>query len=185
MKGNKKLLTIAVLLLLIGVSYTTYAIYRTNLSGNATVAAAKWSAKLKKGSTEITNSIALTGADFTCIGDHSKVAGKIAPGDTCTATLVADLDGSEVDAKVGVNLVTTGVNGRFTVSLKDASDAAVSGEIAVPYGPNDGDMEKTFKVVIAWDSTDNETVNPTDTDTLAGTDIVIPVTFTAHQDMGA
>ncbi len=53
MKGNKKLLIVAVLLLLIAVSYGTYAIYRTQFSGSATVKTAKWSAVLKKGSTQV------------------------------------------------------------------------------------------------------------------------------------
>lgn len=189
MKGNKKLLIVAVLLLLVAVSYTTYAIYRTNLTGNATVTAAKWSAVIKKSvggtDTALTGTIALTGTDFVCTGGHAKVAGKIAPGDTCTATLVADLDESEVDAKVGVTLTTTDVNNRFTVSLTDENGTAVTSgdEIAVPYSATAGGMEKTFKVVIAWDDTDSDAVNPTDTNTLANTDITIPVTLTAHQDM--
>ena len=189
MKGNKKLLVVAVLLLLIAVSYGTYAIYRESFTGSAQVTAATWSAEIKKSvggtDTALTDSFSLTGGDFVCTGGHSKVAGKIAPGDTCTATLVADLDGSEVDAKVGVTLNTTSVNGRFTVSLTDENGTAVSGEVSVPYSATAGGMEKTFKVVIAWDGTDNETVNPTDTDTLAGKNITIPVTISAHQDMGA
>lgn len=184
MKGNKKLLVVAVLLLLVVVSYTTYAIYRTSLAGSAKVTAASWSAVLKNGSSTLTDSFELTGSDFTCTGGHAQVAGKIAPGDTCTATLVADLDGSEVNAKVGVTIDTTGIGNRFTVSLMDENDAAVSGEVAVPYSSTEGGMEKTFKVVIAWDGTDSDGVNPTDVG-LQGREITLPVTFTAHQDMGA
>jgi hypothetical protein len=42
MDGNKKILIIAILMMLIAVSYGTYAIYKTSLSGNATVTAAIW-----------------------------------------------------------------------------------------------------------------------------------------------
>ena len=48
MKGNKKLLIIAVLLLLITVSYTTYAIYRESTTATGTIQAAAWSVKVKK-----------------------------------------------------------------------------------------------------------------------------------------
>ena len=46
MKGNKKILVIAVLLLLIAVSYGTYAIYRESAEGEATINAAAWSVKI-------------------------------------------------------------------------------------------------------------------------------------------
>lgn len=184
MKGNKKVLAVALLLLLVAVSFGTYAIYRSSVDGTATITAAEWAAVIKKDvngtQTELSADFDLTGADFVCTGGHSKVAGKIAPGDTCTATIVVDLTGSEVDAKVGATLDTTGLNNRFTATVKDAG-TAVTQEVAVPYAASN--MTKTFTVELAWDGTDNETVNPTDTDTLAGEDIEIGLTLTAHQDM--
>ncbi len=42
MKGNKKLLAVAVLLLLLAVSYSTYAIYKSSATGTASVGTAAW-----------------------------------------------------------------------------------------------------------------------------------------------
>ena len=42
MKGNKKILVVAVLLLLIAVSYSTYAIYKSSASASDTVNTAAW-----------------------------------------------------------------------------------------------------------------------------------------------
>ena len=40
MKGNKKLLIVAILLFLIAISYSTYAIYKSSVTADATVEAA-------------------------------------------------------------------------------------------------------------------------------------------------
>ena len=178
MKGNKKILAVALLLLLVAVSFGTYAIYKTSVSGNATVTAASWSAVIKNGSDTLSANFALDYEDFTCTGGNSKVAGKIAPGDTCTASILVDLDGSEVDAQVGVTIDTTAVTGPFTASLKDGATVVTSGnEVEVPYSATAGGMEKTIDVVITW-AADND--GATDTP-LQGSTIQIPVTITAHQ----
>ena len=95
-KGNKKILVIAVLLLLIAVSYGTYAIYRTSLSGNATVTAAKWDIEFKDGTTAITNlNVTFTSADCH---DNAHVAdGVIAPGASCTKNITVNAKDIEVD----------------------------------------------------------------------------------------
>ena len=43
MKGNKKILVIAILLLLIAVSYGTYAIYKSETTASGTVKLSGWS----------------------------------------------------------------------------------------------------------------------------------------------
>ena len=63
MKGNKKILVIAILLLLISVTFTTYAIYRTGMSGTGTATAANWNVVFKKGTTTVTDTLNFTGAD--------------------------------------------------------------------------------------------------------------------------
>ena len=52
MKGNKKLLIVAVLLLLIAVSYGTYAIYRESAEGTGTISTANWSVTVNNGTFE-------------------------------------------------------------------------------------------------------------------------------------
>ena len=131
MKGNKKILVIAVLLLLIAVSYTTYAIYKTKVAGNAEVTAATWAVVFKDGSDTIneTNAITFTGAECT----NAHVAeGKIAPGATCTKTITLDATGTEVDVaytvstgtvtaeKGGSDVPTTNANA-FTATLENAN----------------------------------------------------------------
>ena len=96
MKGNKKILVIAVLLLLIAVSYGTYAIYRTSVAGDATVRAAKWDIEFKDGDTAITNlNVTFTSADCH---DNAHVAdGVIAPGASCTKNITVNAKDIEVD----------------------------------------------------------------------------------------
>ncbi len=181
MKGNKKLLIVAVLLLLVAVSYTTYAIYRTSVAGNAKVTAAAWTVNFKNGETELTDNfeVVLTGAD--CTNAHV-ATGKIAPGATCTKTIVLDATGTEVDVtyeatvgevtatKAGSAVTTTGANA-FTTSLSPAT-----GTIAYSTAG-----ETNLTLTITWAGTEGEdTVDPKDTD-LAGATITVPVTLTAKQ----
>lgn len=46
MKENKKLLVIAILLLLITVSFTTYVIYKSSTTGESTINTAAWVVKV-------------------------------------------------------------------------------------------------------------------------------------------
>ena len=194
MKGNKKLLIVAVLLLLIAVSYGTYAIYRTQFSGSATVKTAKWSAVLKKGSTQV-STLNFTLADFDCttpvVGStrHGQ-NGTIAPGDKCTLPLTIDLDDSEVDAEVTATIGTvTGTleSSRFTVSLMDGSTDANGTAIDVPYSATAGGMEKTLTLTLTWlGDTDDLAANGKDVKDVSmqgQTNLTIPVTIDAHQDM--
>ena len=47
MKGNKKVLTLAVLVLLLTVCFGSYAIYRSSATGTGSLKAAAWSVKVK------------------------------------------------------------------------------------------------------------------------------------------
>ena len=103
MKENKKLLIVAILLLLVAVSYTTYAIYRSHLSANTTVTAAKWSAALKNGATAV-DTLNFDSSQLNCGENRHGKNNTVAPGDTCSLTFTVDLDESEVDAKVAATL---------------------------------------------------------------------------------
>lgn len=191
MKGNKKLLVVAVLLLLIAVSYGTYAIYRTQFTGSTTVNTAHWSAVLKKGSTEV-STLNFTLADFNCGNAQHGKNGTIAPGDTCTLPLTIDLDGSEVDAEVTATLGTvTGTieSSRFTVTLMNGSTDVSGTALDVPYSATAGEMEKTLTLTLTWlGDTDDLAANGKDVKDVSmqgQTNLTIPVTIDAHQDMGA
>ena len=190
MKGNKKILVIAVLLLLIAVSYTTYAIYKTSLAGNAEVTAAVWDVKFKNGATALENNytVELTGADCT----NAHVAeGKIAPGATCTKEITLDASQAEVDVtydvtvgtvtaeKGGSPVETTGANA-FTATLENESHET-TGTIAY----NAGTKTATLTLTVTWAGTENaETVDPKDT-ALSGATIKVPVTLIAKQVVGS
>ncbi len=184
MKGNKKLLVVAVLLLLIAVSYSTYAIYKTSVAGNAEVTAAAWTVQFKNGQTTLEDNytVTLTGAD--CNNTHV-APGKIAPGATCTKTIMLDATGTEVDvaytatagtvtAEKGGNAVATTNANAFTASLSPASGTIAYANASTP-------VELTLTV--AWagtDDSDTDTVNGADTG-LQGATITVPVTLVAKQ----
>lgn len=186
MKGNKKLLIVAVLLLLVAVSYTTYAIYKTSVAGNAKVTAAAWTAKFKNGETVLTDTFEVTLEGTDCQNAHV-MDGKIAPGATCTKIITLDTTGTEVDVtyeatvgtvtatKAGSAVTTTGANA-FTATLTPAT-----GTIAYA---NTGTATQ-LTLTVAWGGTEGaDTVDPKDTD-LAGATITVPVTLTAKQVVGA
>ena len=191
MKGNKKLLIVAVLLLLVAVSYTTYAIYKSSLTANATVTAAIWSVDFKDANeTTLTQNITFNTTE--CATTHV-APGKIAPGATCTKTIVLDATGTEVDVTysattgtvtaekpAGTSVATTNANA-FTATLTPAT-----GTIAY----NAAEQKATLTLTVAWAGTDDSTADPADVinnaDTaLNGATITVPVTLTAKQVVGA
>ena len=190
MKGNKKILIVAVLLFLIAVSYSTYAIYKTSTSANATVTAATWSVDFKDSSSQtLTQNITFTGTE--CSNNHV-VEGKIAPGATCTKTIILDATNTEVDVTYSATAGNATVTGQsaaadanqFTVSLTPASGT-------IPYYTSSqaADAQKaTLTLTVTWGGTDNDTVasgatysvNAADT-LLQGSTITVPVTLVASQ----
>lgn len=188
MKGNKKILIVAILLFLIAISYSTYAIYKTSVEADATVTAAAWVIDFKNGDatngTSITSStdIQLTGAD--CTNTHV-LQGKIAPGATCTKTITLVATGTEVDvaysatagsvtATKGGNSVSTSGANTFSASLSPASGT-------ITYSAND--QTATLTLEVTWAGTDDsptDTVNNADTG-LEGATITVPVTLIASQ----
>ena len=187
MKGNKKILVIAILLLLIAVSYGTYAIYKSSFAGNATVTAAIWDVKFKNGETELTNNFPLAFGATDCVGNDHVKNGVIAPGATCRKTVTLDAGTSEVDVKYEVSQ-----NGDVTVS-----DGTLAGanQFTVSFSPAQGtitwnDAEHRtadFEVVLTWageDDTPTDSVNDADT-LLAGKTFTVPVTLVAKQVVGS
>ena len=186
MKGNKKVLVVAVLLLLIAVSYTTYAIYKTSVAGNAEVTAATWAVEFKDGATTIedTDTITFTGAECT----NAHVAeGKIAPGATCTKTITLDASGTEVDVAYTVSTGTvTAEKGGSAVPTTTITNAnAFTATLSPANGtiPMTGSQTQELTLTVTWAGTDDsetDTINGADTD-LNGATITVPVTLVAKQ----
>ena len=185
MKGNKKLLIVAVLLLLVAVSYTTYAIYKTSVAGEASVTAAAWTVKFKNGEAVLTDNFTVELGTADCHNAHVK-DGKIAPGATCTKTILLDTTGTEVDVTyevetgtvtaetaTGSALDTTNANA-FVAALNPATGTIVY-DTATP---------TELTLTVTWGGEDTTTIDPADT-ALNGATIKVPLTLTAKQVVGA
>ena len=187
MKGNKKLLVIAALFLFVGVGVATYAIYKTTVSGTATVTAARWEVNFKNtdNNTVLEQDYNLVFSGSECENNHV-LTGKIAPGASCTKTIYIDATNAEVDVayeatvtgdvtatKGNTSVTVTGAN-VFTATLNPAT-----GTIAY----NAGTKTAAITLTVAWagvDDSNTDTINAADT-ALAGATITVPVKLTAKQ----
>ena len=177
MKENKKLLVIAILLLLITVSFTSYAIFKTQETANATMNVAKWNIEFLDDATAVSASVPITFDATDCPGNAHTANNVIAPGAYCTKVITVDANDTQVD--VGWN-VTAG-------NVVDNTGNDVTG-VAVSFDVDNGTIEydnvtRTANVTvnIAWTATDDDTViNPADT-ALAGGTLTVPLEFTAYQ----
>ena len=187
MKGNKKLLIVAVLLLLIAVSYSSYAIYKSTATGSQSVNAAAWIVKVDSGTNTAQDIVAnntftldsITWDNTNRIGQN----GTIAPGDHGTVSIKIDADGSEVGVSYAVTIDTSALNNpNFTVTA-DSNGDPLTGTIA--YNSTSGSMEKNITLNIVWNGVDDDTpttgANAKDI-ALQGTQISIPVTVTVTQN---
>ena len=181
MKGNKKILVVAVLLLLIAVSYSTYAIYKSTATASTTVSTAAWVVEV--------NDQALTQATHTFnLGNItwatptvSKVSGKIAPGDHGTAQIVIEAEGTEVDLNYTVAIDTTAFdNNQFSVTA-DSNGAPLTGSILY----SDSSKTKTITLNINWNAVDTNAANTQDLGDAGQANLAIPVTVTVTQNPGA
>ena len=139
MKGNKKVLVAIVLLLLISVTFTTLAIYRTTATAEGTVNAAAW--KVKVNGTEV--STATLTATFTPATTNVGMNGKMAPGDKATATFTVDATESEVPIIVDSATVVDG-------TVPEGFEATV-GEVTY-----DGTQKATVTVELTWTGDAND-----------------------------
>ena len=184
MKGNKKFLVIALLLLLVVVSFGTYAIYKSSATGTGSVNAAAWVVNVKSGSqaeANIVSSNTFTLDDIVWdttnrIGQN----GTIAPGDHGTVSIKIDADGSEVAVNYAVSIDVTALNNpNFTVTA--GSGDPLTGTIA--YSATSGAMEKNITLNVVWNGVDDDTTGGANEKDIAlqGRQINIPVTVTATQ----
>ena len=176
MKGDKKILVVAVLLLLLAVSFSTYAIYRQSATGNGTIKAAAWSVKIDD--TDIAEAnFNFTTADITWT-THTGKNNTIAPGDTGTITIPVDATGSEVDVLLTATLGTIeGLPAGMTVTV-----SGTDGVTEIPYATSN--MKENVTLTITWPGAVSDDSTKDGTDLAAkGKTLTIPVTLTARQKL--
>lgn len=174
-KGNKKIIAIALLLLVLGISAGTYAIYRTTISGSGSLNTAAWSVKVKKGSTNLSNNFTFGVNDITWTSNPGK-NGKIAPGATGTIAFTIDATGSEVDVDYTATVGTiTGAPTGLTVS-------ATGGSGSITY--NATSMQATVTLNVTWTGSDSDNSTKDSNDiAAAGKSLSIPLNVTVKQKL--
>lgn len=177
MKGDKKILAVAILVLLLTVCFGTYAIYRASGSATGSIKAATWSVKV--GENDLANvNYTFTAANitWTTLTGYNNT---IAPGSAGYIEIPVDADGSEVDVILTAELGTVTVPNGMTVALAEGA-----GSQTIGYSATAGQMEAKVKINIAWAGAESDDATKDGTDiTAAGTTISIPVTLTAKQSL--
>lgn len=174
MKKNKKLLVIAVLLLLVTIGFS-YAIYRSSTTANGTVNTAAWSVKIN-GTNFDTANYTFGYDNITWTANPGK-DNTIAPGATGYIDIPVDADGSQVDVVLTAALGSVTLPSGMTVSLASGSDSQT-----IAYSATEGQMEAKVRINITWTGTTGDSTDKDTTDKAAnGSKISIPVTLTARQ----
>ena len=155
MKGNKKILVIAVLLLLIAVGYGTYAIYRESVTVDGELTAAAWSVTID-GDSFASADLEFGLSDLTCTTNPGK-AGTIAPGAECYIEYAIDADGSQVDVVVEVDEDNSTIPDGFEVQVG-------TGTLTIPYSATDGEMEATARLNVTWPGALSDTTSKDEDD---------------------
>ena len=177
MKGNKKILLLSILVLLITVCFGTYAIYRASGSANGSIKAAAWSVKI--------NDTDIASANYTFDASNitwTKLTGynnTIAPGSEGFIEIPVDATGSEVDVVLTATLGTTTLPNGMTATLASGNDLQT-----IAYSTTTDAMKTKVRINIAWagSESDNDTKDGTDL-AAKGTPLSIPVTLTAKQSL--
>ncbi len=177
MKGDKKILAVAILVLLLTVCFGTYAIYRASGSATGTVKAAAWSVKVD-GTDIASANYTFTAANitWTTLTGYNDT---IAPGSAGYIEIPVDADGSEVDVILTAELGSVTVPNGMTVALAEGA-----GSQTIGYSATEGQMEKKVRINIAWAGAESDDAAKDGTDLAAqGSTISIPVTLTAKQSL--
>ena len=189
MKNKKSLLAIIVLLVVVGVSVSTYAIYKSSANGTATATAAAWVVKVNNANIVTEDEYTFSESDIVWDNSVSNAhAGTIAPGSTGTIKIKIDADGTQVpvDYTVAIGTVTDGTNNvsaaaGFTVT-KATSSPDLTGTI--DYSATEGEMEKEITLQVTWTGTAADSDDKITADLgLASKTLRIPVTVTATQHL--
>lgn len=182
MKGNKKILVVIALLLLISVGYTTYAIYRSNATATGTLTAANWSVTVDGNDITTTDGTLTFDIDDINWTTHLGKNDKIAPGDTGTIEFTVDASGSEVDVIVESSITAGSLPEGFTAEVTSGDN----GKVEIPYATGAGSMQATITIAVTWagDINDDATKDADDK-SFRGESLSIPVTITARQKLAS
>lgn len=177
MKGDKKILVAAILVLLLTVCFGTYAIYRASGTATGSVKAAAWSVKVNGTDIASTNyTFNASNITWTKLTGYNNT---IAPGSEGYIEIPVDADGSEVDVILTAALGTTTLPTGMTATLATGNDSQT-----IAYSATEGAMEKTVRINIAWAGAESDDSTKDGTDLAAqGTTLSIPVTLTAKQSL--
>ena len=177
MKGDKKILVAAILVLLLAVCFGTYAIYRASGTATGSIKAAAWSVKVN--GTDIASTNYTFGVDnitWTTLTGYNHT---IAPGSEGYIEIPVDATGSQVDVVLTATLGSTNLPNGMTATLASGNDSQT-----IAYSTAEGAMKTNVRINIAWTGSESDTSEKDVTDLAAkGTTLSIPVTLTAKQSL--
>ena len=139
MQGNKKILVVALLVLLLSVCFGTYAIYRESGSATGEIKAAAWSVKVD-GTAIKTANYTFDASDITWT-TQTGYNDTIAPGSTGYIEIPVDATGSEVDVILTAALGSTTLPNGMTATLANGNDLQT-----IAYSATEGAMLSVFRV---------------------------------------
>ena len=175
MKGDKKILVVAILVLLLAVCFGTYAIYRATGSATGSIKAAAWSVKVND--TDIASTNYTFGASNITWTKLTGYNNTIAPGSEGFIEIPVDATGSEVDVVLTATLGSTTLPTGMTATLASNSQT-------IAYSTTTDAMKTKVRINIAWTGSESDTSEKDGTDLAAqGTTLSIPVTLTAKQSV--
>ena len=175
MKGDKKILVAAILVLLLAVCFGTYAIYRATGNATGSIKAAAWSVKVDGTDIASTNyTFSASNITWTKLTGYNNT---IAPGSEGYIEIPVDADGSEVDVVLTATLGSTNLPNGMTATLASNSQT-------INYSATEGAMETKVRINIAWAGSESDDAIKDGTDLAAqGKTLSIPVTLTAKQSL--
>ncbi len=175
MKGNKKILIAALLVLLLTVCFGTYAIYRASGTATGSIKAATWSVKVNGTDIASTNyTFGVNNITWTKLTGYNNT---IAPGSEGYIEIPVDADGSEVDVILTAQLGSTTLPTGMTATLANSSQT-------INYSSTSGAMETMVRINIAWAGAESDDAEKDSNDLESqGQTLSIPVTLTAKQSL--
>ena len=178
MKGKSKYLVLLLLLLVVCSGLVTYALFRTNKSGNATVNAARWNVVFKNGESEIENNFNIQLSNATWTNPLGNVAsGKIAPGSQATFYITLDATNTETDVYYEAVIGDSFNDPDFEVTVGEDSGI-------IAYSTTSGAMIKQIPITVVWNGSMNDSDSKNSDDLLKkAQNITIPITITAAQKL--
>ena len=177
MKGDKKILVAAILVLLLTVCFGTYAIYRASTTASGSVKAAAWSVKVDGTDIKTANyTFTASNITWTTLTGYNNT---IAPGSEGYIEIPIDATGSEIDVLITAALGSTSLPAGMTASV-----ASGDGSKTIGYSTAANAMKTTVRINIAWAGAESDDSTKDGTDLAAqGTTLSIPVTLTAKQSL--